>query len=675
MKENVLGSIRLFLALTVLLGFAYPLVVWAVGQAAFREKANGSFLRVKEGSGAPSDRIVGSALIGQSFHSQKFFHSRPSAAGDAGYDGTASGGTNLGPTSKKLADAIRDRVAGAARRRPVGGRLPRPGRRGHVVGAPASTRTSRRSTRACRSPASPARRTSPHPISRRSSRGTPKGGSSASTAKPGSTSSRSTWRSTRGSAIPGSRPPRPRRRRLLPRLDFTRGGSYFGNGASSLKGAAMAITVKTISLHRTETDDRPGLLADTLAPLATAGNDLRIVMGYKAAGQPGRAVLELFPVKGKKAAAAAAGAGLVASGIPTLLVEGDDRSGLGHDLARAVADAGVDVHFLVAQVVGRKFSAVVGSRERRRRQERGLRDEEGGSLGQEEDVTAIIGRVPKSGEGRPDPESFLRLANRDGKRGHLKVYIGQAAGVGKTFKMLDDAHAMRARGVDVVVALVETHGRAETAARIADLEVVPRRLVEYKGADLEEMDLDAILARKPEVAVVDELAHTNAPGSKNEKRWQDVEDLLASGDLRPDGRERAAPRGRAGRRQVRDGHRRQGARPGPGDPRGGGRRERRPAGARAARPPQAGEGLPAGAGDGGPRELLPRREPPGPARARPARDGRERRPRVHGLCGRQSAVRSRAAAALPRPASPSRSRSTLSLRAHSSGAARAWPDA
>ena len=131
-------------------------------------------------------------------------------------------------------------------------------------------------------------------------------------------------------------------------------------------------------------------------------------------------------------------------------------------------------------------------------------------------------------DARPDPESFLRLANRDPKRGHLKVYIGQAAGVGKTFKMLDDAHTMRRRGVDVVVALVETHGRAETAARIEDLEVVPRRTVAYKGATLEEMDLDAVLARRPEVAVVDELAHTNAPGSRNEKRWQDVLDLLAA---------------------------------------------------------------------------------------------------------------------------------------------------
>lgn len=130
---------------------------------------------------------------------------------------------------------------------------------------------------------------------------------------------------------------------------------------------------------------------------------------------------------------------------------------------------------------------------------------------------------------RPDPEAFLKLASRDPKRGHLKVYLGQAAGVGKTFRMLDDANAMRARGVDAVVALVETHGRADTGARVGDLEVIPRRRVEYKGTVLEEMDLDAVLARKPEVAVVDELPHTNAPGSKNEKRWQDVEDLLAAG--------------------------------------------------------------------------------------------------------------------------------------------------
>lgn len=137
--------------------------------------------------------------------------------------------------------------------------------------------------------------------------------------------------------------------------------------------------------------------------------------------------------------------------------------------------------------------------------------------------------MPKTGDARPDPESFLRLANRDPKRGHLKVYIGQAAGVGKTYKMLDDALTMRRRGVDIVVALVDTHGRDETAARIGDLEVVPRRRIAYKGTTLEEMDLDAVLVRKPEVAVVDELAHANAPGSRNEKRWQDVLDLLAAG--------------------------------------------------------------------------------------------------------------------------------------------------
>ena len=130
---------------------------------------------------------------------------------------------------------------------------------------------------------------------------------------------------------------------------------------------------------------------------------------------------------------------------------------------------------------------------------------------------------------RPDPEAFLKLASRDPKRGNLKVYLGQAAGVGKTYRMLDDAHEMRGRGIDIVAGFVETHGRAETAARIADLEVIPRRLVPYKGAVLEEMDLAAVLARKPEVAVVDELPHTNAPGGKNEKRWQDVEDLLAAG--------------------------------------------------------------------------------------------------------------------------------------------------
>jgi two-component system sensor histidine kinase KdpD len=125
-------------------------------------------------------------------------------------------------------------------------------------------------------------------------------------------------------------------------------------------------------------------------------------------------------------------------------------------------------------------------------------------------------------------EDFLALV-RQGKRGRLKLYIGFAAGVGKTYRMLEEAHALKERGVDVVVGFVETHGRAETAALVDGLEVVPRKHIEYRGVDVEEMDLDAVLARNPEIAVVDELAHTNAPGSRNRKRWQDVEQLIAAG--------------------------------------------------------------------------------------------------------------------------------------------------
>ncbi|HXH40116.1 MAG TPA: universal stress protein [Thermoanaerobaculia bacterium] len=133
-------------------------------------------------------------------------------------------------------------------------------------------------------------------------------------------------------------------------------------------------------------------------------------------------------------------------------------------------------------------------------------------------------------DARPNPDELLRLAKSDDSgRGRLKVYLGMAAGVGKTMRMLEDAHSMRRAGVDVAIGLVETHGRQETAARIADLEVIPRRRVSYRNVIIEEMDLDAILARHPDVVVVDELPHTNAPGSKNEKRWQDVEDILAKG--------------------------------------------------------------------------------------------------------------------------------------------------
>ncbi|HXH90753.1 MAG TPA: universal stress protein [Thermoanaerobaculia bacterium] len=133
-------------------------------------------------------------------------------------------------------------------------------------------------------------------------------------------------------------------------------------------------------------------------------------------------------------------------------------------------------------------------------------------------------------DARPDPDELLRLTKTDDKgRGRLKVYLGMAAGVGKTMRMLDDAHRMRRAGVDIAIGLVETHGREETATRIADLEVIPRQKVSYRDVLIEEMDLRAVIARHPDVAVVDELPHTNAPGSKNEKRWQDVEDLLASG--------------------------------------------------------------------------------------------------------------------------------------------------
>jgi len=129
---------------------------------------------------------------------------------------------------------------------------------------------------------------------------------------------------------------------------------------------------------------------------------------------------------------------------------------------------------------------------------------------------------------RPRSEDFLELVQR-AKRGHLKLYVGFAAGVGKTYRMLEEAHALKKRGVDVVLAYVETHGRSETAGLVSGLEVVPRMRGEYRGVGVEEMDLAAVIARRPEIAVVDEIPHTNAPGSRNRRRWQDVEELLAAG--------------------------------------------------------------------------------------------------------------------------------------------------
>jgi two-component system sensor histidine kinase KdpD len=124
--------------------------------------------------------------------------------------------------------------------------------------------------------------------------------------------------------------------------------------------------------------------------------------------------------------------------------------------------------------------------------------------------------------------SFLEVLTPR-ERGKLKLYVGSFAGVGKTYRMLTEARDLRRRGVDIVVGFVESHGRAETEAQVGDLEVVPRRRLEYRGVALEEMDVDAVIARRPEVAVVDELAHTNVPGVSHRKRWEDVMQLIDDG--------------------------------------------------------------------------------------------------------------------------------------------------
>ncbi|HYZ47912.1 MAG TPA: histidine kinase, partial [Sphingomonas sp.] len=129
---------------------------------------------------------------------------------------------------------------------------------------------------------------------------------------------------------------------------------------------------------------------------------------------------------------------------------------------------------------------------------------------------------------RPAPEAFLRQAAQEG-RGKLKIFLGAAPGVGKTYEMLSEARARHDAGLDVVVGVVETHGRKETERLTEGLEVVPRHAVEYQAHILKEMDIDALLARRPELALVDELAHTNAPGSRHPKRFQDVEELLDAG--------------------------------------------------------------------------------------------------------------------------------------------------
>jgi two-component system sensor histidine kinase KdpD len=133
-------------------------------------------------------------------------------------------------------------------------------------------------------------------------------------------------------------------------------------------------------------------------------------------------------------------------------------------------------------------------------------------------------------ERRPSPEALLEAARREeGRTGKLRIFVGAAPGVGKTYEMLQQARARRTDGYDVVVGVVETHGRKETEALLQGLETIPRRRIDYKGQWLEEMDLDAILARRPQIVLVDELAHTNAPGSRHPKRYLDVEELMGRG--------------------------------------------------------------------------------------------------------------------------------------------------
>src|ERR1700760_1955723 len=131
-------------------------------------------------------------------------------------------------------------------------------------------------------------------------------------------------------------------------------------------------------------------------------------------------------------------------------------------------------------------------------------------------------------ESRPSPDALLKEAGQAG-RGRLKIFLGAAPGVGKTYEMLVQARRRKLEGVDAVIGVVETHRRVETDLLTKGIETIPKRRMLYKGRVLAEMDLDAILQRRPKLALVDELAHTNAPGSRHPKRWQDVNELLDAG--------------------------------------------------------------------------------------------------------------------------------------------------
>ena len=139
-----------------------------------------------------------------------------------------------------------------------------------------------------------------------------------------------------------------------------------------------------------------------------------------------------------------------------------------------------------------------------------------------------MAQLEKNFDRRPDPDALLALTDQE-SGAKLRVFLGAAPGVGKTYAMLARARALKLDGVDVLVGLVETHGRQETEILTEGLEILPRRAIEYRGRIIEEFDIDAALARKPKLIIVDELAHTNAPDSRHPKRWQDVEELLNAG--------------------------------------------------------------------------------------------------------------------------------------------------
>lgn len=128
----------------------------------------------------------------------------------------------------------------------------------------------------------------------------------------------------------------------------------------------------------------------------------------------------------------------------------------------------------------------------------------------------------------PSVEKFLNIIKKS-RQGNLKIYVGLAAGVGKSYRMLQEAHELQNNGIDVLIGYIETHGRMETNELLEGLSVVPRKIIFYKGKEFEEFDIDAVLIRHPEVVIVDELAHTNIPGSRNEKRYQDIEELIYNG--------------------------------------------------------------------------------------------------------------------------------------------------